>query len=81
MSGFDAFCGSAGMTAATHRYHCIDDFTVLRGVVGSSAYLGMDSGSDRDEMGVFIEAPEHVVGQHCRDRRVPRQRLLGYVGK
>lgn len=43
--------------------------TILRGIVGSSAYLGMDiaSGSDRDEMGIFFEAPEHVVGLSQRD--------------
>lgn len=36
---------------------------VLRGLVGSTAHgTGLDGHEDRDEMGIFIEPPEHVCG-------------------
>lgn len=52
--------------------------TILRGIVGSSAYLGSERpGSDRDEMGVFIEAPELVVGLIQRDTITYRDKPNG----
>lgn len=37
--------------------------TILRGVVGSTAHgLGIDEEDDRDEMGVFVEPPEYLLG-------------------
>jgi predicted nucleotidyltransferase len=51
---------------------------VLRGLVGSAAYgLAADGVSDRDEMGIFIEAPENVCGLNRVDHYIKRDRPDG----
>lgn len=50
---------------------------ILHGVVGSGA-LGCSVGSDdRDEMGVFIETPEQVMGLIAYDHRIIRDQPNG----
>ncbi len=59
-----------------HR-HCI-----LRGTVGSSAHgVELAGTDDRDEMGIFVELPEHVCGlrplDHCIQREGADGRIKG----
>jgi len=59
------------------RTHCI-----LRGTVGSSAHgVELAGTDDRDEMGIFVELPEHVCGlkplEHYIHREGPDGRIKG----
>lgn len=52
--------------------------TILRGVVGSTALgTALDGHDDRDEMGVFVEAPEHVCGLSPFDHYIHRDQPNG----
>lgn len=51
---------------------------ILRGVVGSTAHgTAVDGQDDRDEMGVFIETPEHVCGLTPCDHYIYRDQPEG----
>lgn len=51
---------------------------ILRGVVGSTAHgTAVDGQDDRDEMGVFIEPPEHVCGLAPCDHYIYRDQPEG----
>lgn len=51
---------------------------ILRGVVGSTAHgTAVEGQDDRDEMGVFVEAPEHVCGLKSLDHYIYRDKPEG----
>lgn len=51
---------------------------ILRGVVGSTAHgINIAGQDDRDEMGVFVEAPEHVCGLRSFDHSIYRTQPEG----
>ena len=51
---------------------------ILRGVVGSTAHgTAIDGQDDRDEMGVFVEPPEHVCGLASCDHYIYRDKPEG----
>ncbi|MEA2296132.1 MAG: uncharacterized protein QOE86_3771 [Solirubrobacteraceae bacterium] len=52
--------------------------TVLLGLVGSTVHgVTVDDADDRDEMGICIEPPEHVIGLHGFDQWVYRTQPEG----
>lgn len=54
------------------------DNEVLRGVVGSTAHgTEIEGQDDRDEMGVFIEPPEYVLGLETCDHYIYRTKPEG----
>lgn len=51
---------------------------ILRGLVGSTAYgTGIGGQEDRDEMGIFIEPPENVIGLKSCDHYIYRTQPEG----
>lgn len=53
-------------------------YEILRGLVGSTAYgTGLEGQEDRDELGVFIEPPERVIGLNPLDHVIFRTQPEG----
>ncbi len=51
--------------------------SILKGVVGSTAHgLNLTTG-DRDEMGIFVETMEQVMGLTSEDHRISRSKPVG----
>lgn len=53
-------------------------YEILRGLVGSTAHgTGIEGQEDRDEMGIFIEPPENVMGLTSVDHYIHRTQSEG----
>lgn len=50
---------------------------ILRGLVGSTAYGTNLESQDRDEMGVFIEPPEYIIGLSSMEHYISRDQPDG----
>jgi len=56
----------------------VEQGTILRSVVGSTVHgLGIEGQDDRDEMGVYIEPPERVLGLQRLDHYIRRDQPEG----
>lgn len=59
------------------RYIALNN-EILRGVVGSTCHgTAIDGQDDRDEMGIFIEPPDHVMGLQSCDHYIYRDKPEG----
>ena len=56
--------------------------TILRGVVGSTAHgTGLEGHEDRDEMGIFVEPPENVMGLSPIEHMIQRDQHYWRFGR